>query len=76
MFTAKVDYFETLEGQDILAQLEAMSLSDSYVTKESYIPHSVSLITFVHKHQEFIRKHPNTNAQHYVSNLKIMCRIR
>ena len=76
MFTAKVDYFETVEGQDILEQLEAMSQSETYITKESYIPYSESLISFVNKHQEFIRKHPNTNAQHYVSNLKIMCRLR
>jgi hypothetical protein len=76
MFTAKVDYFETIDGLEILQALKSMARSEEYVTKESYTPHSEVLLTFVEKHQEFIRKHPNTNAQHYVSNLKIMCRRR
>ena len=76
MYAAKVDYFDTSAGLEILTQLEEMSVSELYITKDSYVPSSESLISFVHKHQEFIRKHPNTDAQHYVSNLKIMCRLR
>lgn len=76
MFVAKVDYFETVDGLEILKQLEAMCRSEEYITNDSYAPNSENLISFLDKHQEFIRKHPNTNAQHYVSNLKIMCRLR
>lgn len=76
MAVAKVDYFETQDGQEILGLLQSMSSSEDYVTKDSYTPHSEALISFIDKHQDFIRKHPNTDAHHYVANLKIMCRRR
>lgn len=76
MFIAKVDFFETPEGTQVLELLEAMSTSEDYITDYSYSPHSEDLITFIEKHTQFLRKHPNTNALHYVSNLKIMCRRR
>ena len=76
MFVAKLDYFETPEGIEVLESLEDMAQSDEYFTHASYTPHSADLISFIEKHKEFIRKHPNTNAQHYVANLKIMCKRR
>lgn len=76
MFVSKVDYFETSEGIEILDILQLMNESEEYITEDSYSPHSEDLITFINKHQDFIRKHPKTNAQHYVANLKIMCRRR
>lgn len=76
MIGTKVDYFETSEGEEILEALQLMCDSTEYVTGESYSPHSESLLTFIQKHQDFIRKHPNTDARQYVSNLRIMCRKR
>jgi hypothetical protein len=76
MLITRTDYFETPEGLKILESLESMSSSDEYVTQDSYTPQSEQLITFTEKHQQYIRKHPNINAQHYVSNLKIICRRR
>jgi hypothetical protein len=76
MFVAKMDYFETSEGLEVLEALKDMATSEEYFTYASYTPHSVDLISFIEKHKEFIRKHPNTNAQHYVANLKIMCKRR
>ena len=76
MFAPKVDYFETEIGQEILELLYIMVRSPDYITEDSYTPHSENLIPFIDKHQTYIRKHPNTNALHYVSNLKILYRRR
>ena len=76
MIGTKIDYFDTPEGLEILETLQGMSNSTEYITGESYTPHSDALLTFIEKHQDFIRKHPNTDATQYVSNLKIMCRRR
>lgn len=76
MFVAKVDYFETDDGIEILHQLEAMCQSEEYITKDSYTPRFEHLISFLDKHQEYIRKHPNTDARQYVANLRLMYRLR
>lgn len=76
MLTPKIDFFETSDGLAIIEQLKAMCASEIYATKDSYSPHSDNPISFLEKHQDFIRKHPATNAHHYVANLKIMCRLR
>jgi hypothetical protein len=76
MIGTKTDYFDTPEGVEILEALQRMLDSTEYITGKSYTPHSDELLTFIEKHKDFIRKHPNTDATQYVSNLKIMCRRR
>lgn len=80
MFASKIDYFETPDGIEIKELLLAMNSSDEYVTVDSYNPNSqmyaLNAISFVEKHMEYIRKHPNLSATQYVSNLKIISRKR
>lgn len=76
----KEDFFGTEAGIKVIDSLRAMSLDDSYNTKASYSSNSElypdKLIPFVEKHMEYIRNHPLTDPSHYLSNLRLMTRIR
>jgi hypothetical protein len=51
-----------------------------YITKPGYTPNSDqypdNIIPFVDKHLEYLRTHPATDPQHYISNLRLMTRVR
>jgi hypothetical protein len=76
----KTDFFVSEEGMEIKRILNSMTMDDSYNTDSSYSANSVlypnNLIPFVDKHMNYLYTHPSTNPQHYISNLRLVTKIR
>lgn len=76
----RVNFFESLEGLEIKRILTVMALDTAYNTDSSYSANSElypdNLIPFVAKHMSYLNAHPSTDPQHYVSNLRLMTRVR
>lgn len=77
---SKTNFFDTAEGAEIVRELHQMEQSDGFVTLPSYSAntelYSDNLMPFVDKHVSYLKSHPSTNPQHYISNLRMMTRIR
>ena len=76
----KVNFFESVEGEEIKQTLQRMAKDGTYNTKSSYsanvVQHPDNLISFVDKHMNYINTHPSIDPYPYVSNLRLMTRIR
>jgi hypothetical protein len=76
----KNDYFETEEGLYVVRELQKMSKNLDYNTGSSFSPDTEhypdNLIPFIDEHIKYLKAHPNTNPQHYLSNLRLMIRQR
>lgn len=76
----KPNFIDSYEGQAAKQQLQSMVADDTYMTESSYSPNAElypnNLIPFVDKHMEYLRSHPSTNPQHYLSNLRMITRLR
>lgn len=76
----RVNFFETEEGADIEAELIAMQIDNRYNTESSYSANGIlypdNQIPFVDKHKKYLLTHPTVSPQSYVSNLRLMTRIR
>jgi len=65
------------EATSLRAELEKMVTSPLFNTKSTYSPASLdSDLLFVDKHMTYLSKHPTTNPQQYLSNLRLMTRLR
>lgn len=64
------------EGDLIRQELEGMMTNPQYNTTSTYSPASEGQLTFVDKHMDYLSKHPAVNRQHYLSNLRLMTRVR
>jgi len=60
------------------ARKELMKMMDDpgFNTTSTYSPSSVERMLFVDKHMKYLGQHPNLNPQQYLSNLRLMTRIR
>lgn len=75
----KVDLYETEAGQEIVQSLKSMMTDERYNTASSYstdASYPDHLIPFVAKHMRYLNTHPNVNPDHYLSNLRLMTRLR
>jgi hypothetical protein len=76
----KTDFFATEEGIQIEAELRKMAADGCYKTESSYSANAAdypdNLIPFVDKHMNYLMQHQNLNPQHYLANLRLMCKIR
>ena len=76
----KPGFLESAEGIEIENTLRHMESDSAYMTESSYSANSDlypdNLISFVEKHMNYLRTHPATDPQHYVSNLRLMTRLR
>lgn len=76
----KSNFFESEEGIEFEQALRLMALDDTYNTAPSYSPNSElykdHLKPFVDKHMDYISAHPSINPQLYISNLRLMTRIK
>lgn len=76
----KPGFLETAEGVEIEQALKRMALDSAYMTESSYSANSTlypdNLISFVDKHLNYLRTHPAIDPRHYVSNLRLMTRLR
>jgi hypothetical protein len=69
-----------LAGPEIIQELKLMLEDDSYHTTkgysidtESYPDHDVP---FIEHHMNYLRKHPQVDPEHYLSNLRLMLKVR
>jgi hypothetical protein len=82
MPTAKkrVHFKESELGVEIKQALIAMASDTRFNTVSSYSSNTTTypdhLISFVDKHMEYLENHPTTDPGQYVSNLRLMTRIK
>lgn len=78
--TNKLQFNESDDGIVAEQLLLSMVADEAYRTESSYTPNAVlypdNLISFVDKHMQYLRIHPTTNPRHYISNLRLMLRIK
>lgn len=73
----KTDFFTTQEGAEIEAELRRMAADSNYKTDPSYSANADDhLISFVEKHKHYLMQHQSLDPRHYLSNLKLMTKIR
>jgi hypothetical protein len=76
----KTNFFETEEGRAFVESLITMSQDLTYNTNSTYSANSELYpdhrIPFVDKHMNYVRTHPTTDPHSYLSNLRLMTRIR
>ncbi len=72
-------FYSDEEAAETEAILAAMVQDESFNTESSYSANSTlypdNIIPFVDKHMQYLRSHA-TDPQQYVSNLRLMTRIR
>ncbi len=75
--TAKQQKF--LESDEVIVirlALEGMVSDASYNTEAKYTVNPANSLSFVDKHLTYLCAHPKLNPQHYLSNLRLMTRIK
>ena len=69
-----------MEELDILSALKVMETDQSLVTKSAYRANSDlwpgNRISFVDAHLAYLKSNPAVNPAHYLSNLRLMLRIK
>lgn len=77
----KKDYLNNTEESIAIEQtLQDMVNSTTYHTESSYSADGINYpegsIPFIDKHMKYLRSHPTTDPQQYLSNLRLMTRVR
>lgn len=76
----RIDFLATEEGIVFIQSLRGMMSDATYNTQAGYSSNKElypdNSIPFDEQHVEYIASHPAVNPQHYLSNLRIMTRIR
>jgi hypothetical protein len=76
----KTRLFTEEEAVEIERRLRVMAGDITYNTESSYSTNSEAypdnLIPFVDKHMGYLRSHPRVDPEQYLSNLRLMTRIR
>lgn len=69
-----------IQESDIVLELQAMLEDDSFHTlsgysidTDTYPDHQVP---FTENHMNYLKRHPQVNPSHYLSNLRLMLKIR
>lgn len=69
-----------MEESKIVQELQAMLEDDSFRTLPGYSidtdAYPNGTVPFVEAHIRYLLKHPNTDPAHYLSNLRLMLKIR
>jgi hypothetical protein len=69
-----------MEGSEVMHELQAMLQDNSYRTLPGYSIDSETYpdnnVPFIESHVNYLRKHPQVNPAHYLSNLRLMLKIR
>lgn len=76
----KINFYESEAGIQAKHDLQAMAADKKYHTVSTYNSNSElypdNKISFVEKHMHYLRTHPNTDPQLYISNLRLMTKIK
>lgn len=78
--TKSAAFFASEEGQAFIRSLQEMMTDAQYITNPGYSPNAElypsHVIPFVEKHIEYLRAHPTLDPSHYLSNLRLITRVR
>ena len=73
-------FLDSEEGQAVKRTLQSMTKDSQYNTAPTYHPDAIKyadhLIPFVDKHINYLNAHPRLDARMYLSNVRLMTRIR
>ena len=76
----RTDLYKTEEGAHILRELRAMVADSKYNTGSTYSSdvstYADHKIPFTDKHMQYLIAHPSVDAEQYLSNLRLMTRVR
>lgn len=76
----RISFFDSAEGLAIKQTLQGMTIDSVYNTVSSYSAntdlHPDNLISFTEKHMQYLNKHPSVDPERYISNLRLMTKIR
>lgn len=70
-------FLKSEEGVAAYEALVAMVSDANYNTDSTFSPSETDgILTFVDKHMDYLCSHPNVKSEHYLSNLRLIARIR
>lgn len=73
-------FIDDIEATEIERRLRAMVEDTSFNTESGYSSNGIlypdNIMPFVDKHMAYLRSHSGINPQQYLSNLRLMTRIR
>jgi hypothetical protein len=69
-------FLDSEEAAQIRSALEKMVFDPLFNTKAQYTAGTNNSWTFVEKHMQYLSEHPKLNPQHYLSNLRLMTRVK
>jgi hypothetical protein len=79
-FKKRINFPESEEGIRTKQELRLMVTDMSYTTESGYnanvLLYPDNDISFVDKHMRYLSEHQNVNPQQYLSNLRLMTRVR
>lgn len=69
-------FFKSESGRAAKAELTVMEKDPRYNTLGSYSAKLAHDMPFVKRHMKYLSEHPKLNPDHYLSNLKLMTKIK
>lgn len=69
-------YLESDVAKSVCEELELMVANPNYRTESSYSPSSEERLSFIDKHLRYLGTHQSLDYRHYISNLKLMTKIK
>jgi len=69
-------FLDSKEALLIRDTLSNMMTDPAFNTRSMYSPAAGGDVLFVDKHMEYLSQHTTLNVEHYLSNLRLMTRIR
>jgi hypothetical protein len=69
-------FLDSAEAIEIRVILKKMMTDPAFNTKSMYSPTAGGDVLFVDKHMDYLSQHPTLNVSHYLSNLRLMTRVR
>lgn len=69
-----------MQEEEITQELQMMVEDDSYHTEPGYsidtTAYPDSSVPFIESHVAYLHKHPQVDPKHYLSNLRLMLKVR
>ena len=69
-------FLDSDEAKEIRSILSEMMTDAEFNTKAMYSSAAGGNVEFVDKHIEYLSQHTTLNVSHYLSNLRLMTRVR
>ena len=69
-------FLDSEEAVEIRETLQEMMADPEFNTKSMYSSTAGGDVLFVDKHMDYLSQHTGLNVNHYLSNLRLMTRVR